>query len=280
MLKQRKKQNNPSLETKIKIAPWAAYSPEVRGGGGLLFHELYATHHRLNASHFRVALEVTVDGGKHRFQDIIETLYPEATKQEAATVLANLWSTGLFLICDGEEDQPEQAGRKPAHHSLSVKQDAHLPPLWMLVCEFALANLLFQANLRIRGWKQVVAPIRLTQPVSTIEEEVRTLATPSAIVEHLLAAASLAYGLPCVSSLCAPVACSFYRMLKRRGYPCSLEIGSPPAPLWPHIWVEMDGYVIDTTHYHYEESRYRPMHEIQTHEEIMHLFRAWDCCQD
>jgi hypothetical protein len=310
MWRQRKPQDDPPLTAYLQVVEHASFSPLVRGPGGLLFDELRANHFRLNASHFRLFCEIAIDGGEHSFADLAAWLFPEATEQEVRAALHNLWTTGLFITrADNERAKRSQAsrafacwssasrqalvriasaltsgcgakrGQKPCSQ-MEGKQASKVPRLSLLILEFALLNLWYQISLRLRAWKRVVAPIRLAQhPRASMHAGAGLGTPPPAIVDHLLAAAWLACGIPMVSARCAPVALTLYRMLKRRGYRCFLLIGSPPAPLWPHMWVEMDnGYVLDPCMQQVEESRYLAASELETRDDLLRLGSQWECC--
>jgi len=227
----------PPLSGHLTLVEHASYTDDTQGLGGVLLDERSGRYWRLLSPHHRIAMAIATDGGMSCFNEVGRRVFPPISDNALSLVLASLWKTGLFQETD-------------------LKLAA--PPHRMLA-EYVLLNIGYQIILRCLGWR-AVARIRLTQKPRTPPEPVglEGAAVPPRIVEVLLGIVVLASGLPGVTADCVPISLTLRTMLRRRGYTCHLVIGTRTLPFRPHMWVEVDGHMIDPSTSSASRERFKP----------------------
>jgi hypothetical protein len=117
-------------------------------------------------------------------------------------------------------------------------------PLILLIIWYAVANVWSQIRLLLFGWKPVSAVRNIARPCPN-----STSVNPSLrleIADELISALRMACLFPWVRRSCVPNSLALYGILRQMGLEPLIRIGAKVAPFEPHMWIELDGWRIDS----------------------------------
>ena len=166
-----------------------------------------------------------------------------------------------LLVSPGSLVRAEQAdGGEPALVAKMTQVyagDTQELPSAVRVLEYALVNIRFVAEIRLRGWLPVRRRRIDGRGAGPMDQPSERLLLRTA--EELLACMRVAALFPWTGRSCIPRALTAYEVLRRRGLSPRLVVGAYVEPFEPHIWVECGDQIVDSGHIDFSVMRFEPL---------------------
>lgn len=147
--------------------------------------------------------------------------------------------------------------RQPKVHVVTALKNY---PTYGLIIEYALLIPWWKLQVQTLGWRPV-KKILLQQGFDSLVSQSPSL-EPLHIVEEIISAIRCACVFPWVTRSCIPNSLAIFFMLKKRGYLPRLLVGADIVPFEPHMWVELDGYRIDSGADEQALLRFKPLSSV------------------
>ncbi len=260
------------LDSIIELMPCVSAIIDRSREESVLLDERKGRYWRLSSDLLKVTLLLGEFPNGQSMQDMVRHLSAHDVSEESfKKAINNLKASGLIKISikgtgthledSSTFDFDEMRTRKGAldQPTLSRSKQLILPdgcletdfkqPALRLVLHYALLNYWYRTALRLRGWAPVwaVRSRQLTDSVRLFTDDYSTgnAARPE-VIEEVIAATRLACVFPWVRPRCTQHSLALHHLLSKMGYSPKLVIGAKVLPFEPHMWVELNGYRIDS----------------------------------
>lgn len=216
---QKESPNQNAVLQVVRHASLTSVTPEI---GGVLLDERRGKYWLLRPSFHQVMLKIGRNHKRKSFGDIAKSMYPNLTSDQIQHILDSLWGTGCL---------------------------AHSPRIYssvprIVIAEYVVCNVYYRVMLRLFGWR-IIWRIRRTQSSPPDIPESSAFEHTFLDGELVTAAAVLACCVPFVSAKCITQSLAMRRMMERRGHRCNLMIGTREFPFDAHMWVDVDGHMLN-----------------------------------